>query len=162
MAHKWQREGAPVPLFDRLIDDHPEFKEELVSKKILTREELRDSILLELKRILNTRCTLKADVYKDIGPTLATFGIPELFGLFDTSQFDATSSLDRSKMQKVIERAIAAFEPRLRDIRVTVDAFHNTTQSLSLVVRAHMVVGDVLEPVSFPLEVGGQPRPIPI
>lgn len=160
MAHKWQREGAPVPLFDRLIDDHPELKEELVSKKILTREELRDSILVELKRILNTRCTLKADAYKDIGPTLATFGMPELFGLFDTGQFDATSSLDRPKMERVIEKAIGAFEPRLRDVRVTIEVFHNATQSLSLVVRAHMVVGDVLEPVSFPLEVGGQARSI--
>lgn len=161
MARKWQREGAPVPLFDRLMDDHPDQKDEPITKKTLTRDELRDSILLELKRILNTRCTLKADVYKDIGPTLSTYGIPELFGIFDSGQFDAANSLDRPKMERLLEKAITAFEPRLRDVRVTIEAFHKGTQSLSLTVRAHMMVGDVLEPVSFPLDVEGLTRSIP-
>lgn len=155
MTNKWKREGSPVPLFERLIDLEPAQQEEATPKRTLTKVELKESILLELHRILNTRCIMKHDVYKQISPQLQEYGSPELYGLFDTTRFDAANPLDRPKIESIMRKAITLFEPRLKNVQVTVQRFDKSKQSLSVMVAADMIIGDVLEPLSFPIEVDG-------
>lgn len=155
MAKKWKTEGAPVPLFDRLVDLEPEREEEATPQRTLSKSELHESVMLELHRILNTRCIMKHDVYKQVSPLLKGYGNPELYGLFDTSRFDAANPLDRPKIENIMRKAILTFEPRLRNVVVTVQQFHKGKQSLSIIVSADVQINDMLEPLSFPIEVDG-------
>ena len=83
--------GGPVPLFDRLMDDDPETLSEHPVKKYYNRSEVIRSIEREVERILNTRATVKRAEYDDFSENPLNFGLPEMFGLGDFSQFDATN-----------------------------------------------------------------------
>lgn len=152
---KWEVTGAPVPLFERLIDEDMERKEEDPVKKTYTKQELKASIFKELSRILNTRCPLKQKIYEEIGPTLAGFGIPECFGTLDNGKIDAANSSHWVEIEKTIKKAIQTFEPRLANIQPNVKKFDTQKQVLSVVIYADMIIGTVLEPIEFPIDVVG-------
>ena len=152
---KWKVKGVPVPLFDRLTDTSTNKPEEDRIHQVLSKRELMASIQIELTRILNTRCTVDRKTYDQFGPVITSYGVPEFFGLFDLSGIDATDDFQKPKLEKLLKRAIEAYEPRVTNVRVHVIGFHNKQQSLSFQVEADVIIGDVLEPVSFPIDVEG-------
>src|SRR5437762_726666 len=104
--------GAPVPLFDRLIDDDPDTLHEQPTKRYYNRFELIQSIEREVARILNTRATVKRAEYDDFSEDRLNFGLPEMFGLGDFSQYDATNQEDWARIADLCEQAIMRYEPR--------------------------------------------------
>jgi type VI secretion system protein ImpF len=126
-----------------LFPDSPELRVTPYPAHTLSREGLRESVRRELHTLLNTRSALPAAVYLERELTVIDYGIPDL------SDFSAAHPEDRARLAAVVQRAVAAFEPRLVEARVTVAGFDAGECSLRLDLEATLVVDDWRAPVSF-------------
>jgi type VI secretion system lysozyme-like protein len=142
--------GAPVPLFDRLIDEEPEAMTEQPPKRYYNRFELIRSIEREVERILNTRATVKRAEYTDFLEDDLNFGLPEMFGLGDFSQYDASNDAEWARIEELCERAITRYEPRIQNVTATVTAFDKKTQSLSMTIHADFAMKEFQGELTFP------------
>jgi type VI secretion system protein ImpF len=142
--------GAPVPLFDRLVDEDCEIVNEQPVKRFYNREELIHSIEREVSNILNTRTTARREDYEDFSENNLNFGLPEMFGLGDFSRFDATNQSEWDKITRLCEETITRFEPRIKNISVTISEFDRKTQSLNLNLQADFAVKEFQGEVTFP------------
>ena len=140
---------VPAPLFDRLVDLDPQAPAEPRPLRTLDPRGLRESVRRELERMLNTRSSLPVDQLDQRAElTVLEYGIPDL------SAFSAGSEEDLVRLAGVVARAVAAFEPRLRRVRVAVDRLQDGLRALWLRIDADLVVGEVAEPISFPTLLG--------
>ena len=137
-------EGARAPLFDRLVDLDPKSQVELRPLRTLTRRELMTSVRRELERLLNTRCSIPMRLLYERERSVVDYGIPD-FTFLSPQNPD-----DQRRLAWVLSRTIAAFEPRLRNVRVTVEQVARSPQALLIRVDAELVVESITEPVSFP------------
>jgi len=148
-------EGRRALLFERLTDDEPRSPEEEAQPfRVLDVRALKESVRRELSRLLNTRSHTRSHTRAVPGGagemTVLDYGLP------DFSSLAATSSDDQNRLAAAVAAAVAAFEPRLRDVRVRVERVGRDDRALLLRVEAVLSVGLVAEPVSFPVLVRGQ------
>jgi type VI secretion system protein ImpF len=138
-----------APLFDRLTDLDPESAGELRPMRTLDRTGLRESVRRELGRLLNTRSSIPVDQLAQRPElTVLEYGIPDL------SAYSAGNDDDQRLLAGVVARAVSAFEPRLRDVRVAVVRLDDDQRSLFLRIDAVLTADEVAEPVSFPALMG--------
>ena len=142
--------GAPAPLFDRLIDDDPETISEHPVKKYYNRFEVIQSIEREVERILNTRATVKRAEYDDFSEDPLNFGLPEMFGLGDFSQFDGTNMQYWPRIADLCEQAILRYEPRIKNVTAMVTGFDKKTQSLAMTIQADFAMKEFQGELTFP------------
>jgi len=142
--------GAPRPLFDRLIDDDPETVTEAPPKRYYNRFELIQSIEREVDRILNTRATVKRAEYQDFAEDPLNYGLPEMFGLGDFSQYDATNETEWPMIAELCEQAIIRYESRIKDVTATVTSFDKKTQTLSMTIHAEFAMKEFQGELTFP------------
>lgn len=126
-------EGAPAPLFDRLS---------MGTGRMLDRLSLRASVLRELTSLLNTRSCAEG-----ARGTVLDYGVP------DISALAASSEPDQRFVAEIIEKRVAAYEPRLRDIRVTIDRLSASSSCVGVLLTASLRIGPVYEPVTFPISI---------
>lgn len=143
-AHK-QIAGAVLPLFDRLTDDAPRVPAEAVPKRILDEDGLADSVASEVQTLLNTRCPLSEG---DID--YAERSVID-YGLVDISPYFTLSVEGRRALSKHIAKTIAAYEPRLSKISVTIARVAHETGRLEVRIDGVARSGTVTVPVSFPV-----------
>jgi type VI secretion system lysozyme-like protein len=132
---------APMPLFERLADDAPfDAHEPLgdVAARTLDAAGLRASVRAELLRLLNTRRG-KPDVAR--APEVLLYGLP------DWSGQSAARAEDRAVIEREVTEAVRAFEPRLRDPRVTIEPDAGTPWRLCLRIRGTLLGSDGVEHV---------------
>lgn len=139
---------VPAPLFDRLVDHDPRTREERRPRRTLDKEELRASVRRELERLLNTRSSLPALALQGRELTAIDYGMP------DFSAYSAAAPEDQELLAATVARVVSAFEPRLQEVRVSVQRYENQRQALWLGIEAQLVMGEVSEPVSFPTVLG--------
>lgn len=132
-----------TPLFDRLVDRDPGLRRELRPLRTLDRRGLRESVRRELERLFNTRCPVPAHRLAGRPRTVLDYGIPDLSG------FSPRSHEDRERLAAILRRAVEAYEPRLADVRVQLEADPHDELALAGRIQAVLVVGSVPEPVSF-------------
>lgn len=159
--------GARALLFDRLVDLHPDADEGERPLRILNREQLKASVQRELERLLNTRCSLPLHRLAEAERSVINYGIPDFSSLSPHNQDD------QALIASIIGQTIAAFEPRLRQVRVEVESIggsaalkrtncthdifeRNQSRSggeggLLVFIEALMVSDLFNEPVSFPV-----------
>src|SRR5689334_9574573 len=131
-----------APLLDRLVGDpHRPFGGRHPSHT-LTREGLLESVRKELETLLNTRSSLPAAQLLARELTVIDYGIPDL------SDFSATNVEDHARLAAVVAKAVAAFEPRLKEVRVVAGGYDETFRSLKLTITGTLVVDAWREPVS--------------
>ena len=143
-------DSARTPLFERLIDEDPYTQEEYRPSRTLNMSELRNSVRLDLERLLNTRCSLREADWEGREPSVVDYGMPD---------FCAMSSRDSSDirtMARMIIRAIEAFEPRLQELNVLMERFDDNEKAMFFTIEGFLVVEDIREPVSFPALVRGK------
>lgn len=148
MLQKKIHRGVLAPLFYRIVDE----KDAVIGNQFLTPKELQESIVNELSLILNTRCTIRKVIYRDHIQTIPLFGFPDFFGLSDFSTFDGANSEDWPMVARSIQTAIQAAEPRLREVRVTIENFNTVEQRLSVSVSAFIEESKLLKEIHFPLD----------
>jgi type VI secretion system protein ImpF len=132
---------ARALLFDRLAEAAPRPGQEPF--RTLDRAQLRASVRHELAQLFNTRCASPADWLAARELTVLDYGIPD-FGHMSPGRGD-----DRVSLATSMRRAIAAYEPRLRNVRVTVDPASTGDRDLRVHIDAELVVDSVPEPVAF-------------
>ena len=138
-------QGAKALLFERLVDDDPHTPGEAQPFRIYGVAALRASVGRELMRLLNTRCPRLGGVVNEADRTILDNGIP------DFAHLSAGSDTDTQQLARVLERTIAIYEPRLRNVRVRVERSRMSQSAVVGSIEGLLVVGNVNEPVSFPL-----------
>ncbi|MCI0462837.1 MAG: type VI secretion system baseplate subunit TssE [Gemmataceae bacterium] len=78
-------------------------------------EQMLEAVRRDLEELLNTRQT-SGDLPRGLQQTRKSI---HAFGLPDLTSFHALTSDQREKLARTLEETVAAFEPRLRDIRAT-------------------------------------------
>lgn len=102
--------GAHAPLFERLVDDDPLRREPF---RVLNRAGLTASVRRELQRLLETRCPVGDDEVLAQQRTVFDYGTPDL------STVNLGNPLEVEQLRRRVEKAVAAYEPRLLDVRVS-------------------------------------------
>ena len=143
-------EGARALLFERLVD--LELEKRGVEDKPLrvhSVRQLRESVRRELEQLLNTRCSVPLRLPPGAERSVIDYGLP------DFSSLSASSGDDQNLLQELIRSTVSFFEPRLREVAVTVEQLPRHERGLAVTIGGLLVVGDVLEPVSFPVHFRG-------
>jgi len=138
-------QGAKALLFERLVDEDPPTPGEAQPFRIYGVAALRASVGRELMRLLNTRCPRLGGMVNEADRTILDYGIP------DFSHMAAGSDTDTRQLARILERTIAVYEPRLRHVRVIVERSRMSPSAVVGSIEGMLVVGNVNEPVSFPL-----------
>ncbi|HVF68442.1 MAG TPA: type VI secretion system baseplate subunit TssE [Pyrinomonadaceae bacterium] len=137
-------EGGRALLFERLAGGEPRAAQEVARPfRVHETDSLKESVRRELVRLLNTRSSAGLDARGEL--SVLDYGLP------DFGSLSALSGDDRSKLSALVAQAITAFEPRLRDVRVTAEGLRSDDRALILRLDATLVLGEHSEPVSFPL-----------
>jgi type VI secretion system protein ImpF len=139
---------APALLFDRLADHERVHACEPVPLRALDAEALRASVLRELGDLLDTRCPVANGELQGRPRTTLEYGVPE--GPCDHPGEGAR----HDEMAERIRAAVAAYEPRLRQPRVTVLLVEGRSRALRAQVEAELAAGTARVPVRFALDVG--------
>src|ERR1700730_3911327 len=106
---------VPQSVLDRLIDREPN----LASDPSITRAQsvrlLKTSLRRDLEWLLNTRRNAEeaAAELTEVTQSLHNFGLPDFTRFSDSAR-------DRNQLMLELESTVALFEPRLKDVRVTV------------------------------------------
>jgi type VI secretion system protein ImpF len=137
-------EGGRALLFERLTDESPP-EEEARPFRVHESEDLKESVRRELVRLLNTRCSVPSHQLGERERSVLDYGIP------DFSSLSALAGDDQKRLARIVAQTIAAFEPRLADVRVRVERLRTNDRALLLRVDAVLSVGTHAEPVSFPV-----------
>ncbi|MDR7307142.1 type VI secretion system baseplate subunit TssE [Rhodoferax saidenbachensis] len=133
--------GASIPLFERLQGG-----ESGQFGQVMSPAQLELSIGRELSRLLNTRSKLLVREFLESSGTTLDYGIPDMSALSSRSQSD----LDL--LQSAIARAIAMYEPRLKN--VVVRAASSATDTTTRVAITGAVTIDMkLRPLNFELQI---------
>jgi type VI secretion system protein ImpF len=139
-------------LFQRLVDSEPGV-EEPTPFRVLTRQKLRDSVEWELGQLLNSRCPVPLHLIGEEDRTVINYGLP------DFTSLSPHSPDDRKLIASIISQTIVAFEPRLRNVRVTAEYVESDQHNLQIIVEADLVRDTVIEIRSYP-EFGSSFEPV--
>lgn len=135
-------------IVDRLIDDEPDVSTEPEWRWRQDVRELKDSVTRDLEALFNSRQT-RADLLfnapdSQIAQSVLTYGLPDLTSTAVASQ-EACESLRWS-----VEEAIRRFEPRLFDVRVSLQEPETSyDRKLRLVVEAWLACDPDPVPITF-------------
>lgn len=140
-------EGAPVPLFDRLADEQPSVPAEPRPRRHMDLDGLADSVRREIETLLSTRCPWPEDRIDYDNRTVIDYGLVDLAAYF------TNDIQDQRRMSQHIARTIAAYEPRLREVKVTVERQHLEVRALDVLIEGVLRFGTIVEPIAFPLRI---------
>lgn len=143
------KKGAFAPLFDRLTDEAPGVPSEPIPRRYLDLDGLAESVQREIHTVLNTRCGWTEDEID-----YDQRGVVD-YGLIDVSHLFTTNPIDQQKLARHVARTIAAYEPRMTRVNVTVERMQRETGRLDLRIDGGLRFGDAIEPVSFPVRIDG-------
>lgn len=143
---------AFAPLFERLIDQDPTTLREPRPFRTHGYAELLLSVLANLERLLNTRALPLPTSSRSSGTSPLTIID---FGMIDLSGLSPGSVADQHRLCEELRVRIEAFEPRLRDVRVELEAPGPGLHALTCRVLADLVVEHLQEPVAFSIRARG-------
>jgi len=123
--------GTLPSLLDRLLDDKPSASFDAAPPSFGTAAP-KAELARDLEALLNTRIADFAgiDAFPLAAQSILTFGIPDFTGLSLLSADDCETLRER------VRRTIGAHEPRLTQIRVTLDALPRAERKLRFRVDA--------------------------
>ena len=132
-------------LFDRLTD-MPAHGASGGTVTRLSIEDLKDSVVRDLESLLNTRTALTEQLLKrfpECDRSIVTYGLNDFAGR------SLSSPDDRAFICVRLENAIARHEPRLRNVKASLEVHEDSINSLNFAITALLVVSEASEPVNF-------------
>jgi type VI secretion system protein ImpF len=154
MARRELERLVPQSLLDRLIDEEPRLAGDPTTTQAESATAFVAGVQRDLEWLLNTRrppiplpehCT-------ELERSVFTYGVP------DTTALGRDNPAARTRLQHWIEAAIATFEPRLRDVRVTLgDTTNDGQRRIRFIVRGELQMEPRAQQVAFDatLDAGG-------
>jgi len=117
------RKSKNASSFNRMLLDEA-YAEELGKMRkpappSLSLRELRASVARDIETLLNTRRELLFDVppeMEEVKKSILLFGLP------DFTHYSLLNPQDRKSLRRAVEETLATFEPRLKSVRVTLEA----------------------------------------
>jgi type VI secretion system protein ImpF len=141
-----QREG-PVTLsvLDRLVDLEPERKLEPALTRAQSVRELKTALRRDLEWLLNSRRTIDDSPasLKELTRSLYNYGLPDVSSLYLRSSKDQAFLLDS------IKTAIDFFEPRLLNIKVTLESTADDKRVIRFAIEGLLRMDPAPEQVFF-------------
>jgi type VI secretion system protein ImpF len=103
-------------LVDRLTDKEPRQTSDSPMTRAQSVRDLKRALRRDLEWLLNTRRNPEpaGESMRELSASLYNYGLP------DFSTYSVNSPRDRSRLLLELENSVALFEPRLKDVRVTV------------------------------------------
>ena len=135
--------GYTLGLFDKLMSDGTAHTN-TISR--LTLEEMKDRIAKDLESLLNTRSVISEEI---MGPYPECSKSIVMYGLNDFAGLSLSSANDRHYICRSLEHTIARNEPRLRNVRASLDLDEGVTNRLNFIISALLVLQMEQEPVNF-------------
>jgi type VI secretion system protein ImpF len=133
--------ASRLPLFDRLAGVEPD----AIDGVLLDGERLARSLARDLERLFNTLSGLTLEQFMGQGLTVLDYGLPD----FTTLSVQSREDLDR--LQQIIERAVAVFEPRLTRFEVQIQALPGERHRAHVSLRGAVWLDQQLRRVDFDL-----------
>ncbi|HND97244.1 MAG TPA: type VI secretion system baseplate subunit TssE [Plasticicumulans sp.] len=109
MAELTPQERLQPALLDRLIDDAPERHKETREQRVLSLNQLRESVLRDLAWLFNAgnhESVQSLDAWPQVARSVLNYGLPALSGR-------TASSVDIPALERVLADTIRTFEPRI-------------------------------------------------
>jgi len=139
------RQKTQASILDRLIDAEPGNAKEPAQYHLLDYRQIKALVVRDLEHLLNTRRFIG-----EIPETCRYLATSVLFyGLKDYTAVNPNSTQARQSVLKDVEKAIALFEPRLKNVKVRWEKSETKERSLSFRITAMLVVDPIREPVAF-------------
>jgi type VI secretion system protein ImpF len=135
-----------LPLLDRLIDREPKVSSDAPVSRAQSVRLLKAALRRDLEWLLNTRRNPDAapDSMAELSQSVYNFGLP------DFSALSVSSPRDRDRLLLELERTVALFEPRLKDVRISmVEAQGGYTRVLHFQIEGMLQMDPAAEQVSF-------------
>lgn len=133
-------------ILDRLIDLDPQANEEPLWSRSHTVQSIRDSVGRDLEALLNTIHTRSdlVDQRGELAESVLTYGLPD----FTASGMDGSD--ERTRLELSVEQAVRMFEPRLKQVTVTVHPLQSfKDRQLHMTIEAILHVEPLVEGVKF-------------
>ena len=133
-----QKERLQPCLLDRLTDDEPQKLSEPRDKRIMTIEQLRNSVIRDLSWLMNTENLESAHDLVEfplVSQSTLNYGLPVLSG-------HAAATLNVFELEQRIRNAILNFEPRILADSLTVRAIY-ASQEMSKNALNFEIDGDL-------------------
>jgi type VI secretion system protein ImpF len=136
--------NAQASILDRLLDYDPKVATEPVRDRLSVRQ-IKDAVIRDLENLLNTRrqILVPSPEYHEVHSSLY------MYGLQDFTMKNPGSPMVKQKLRQVIERTIARFEPRLKNVNVQIEASGQNARDLRFRITAMLVMDPIAEPVIF-------------
>ena len=138
-------DNAQASLLDRLIDTEPSNARESAQHRLLNVRQVKASVARDLENLMNSRRMISAipEGMRHLADSVMTYGLKD---------FTAVNTISMTVMQTIrkdVERATARFEPRLRNVKVSVEVGNQKERNLNFRISAMLVVDPIREPVTF-------------
>jgi len=132
-------------VLDRLIDLEPRQSEDSPSTRAQSVRRLRAAVRRDLEWLLNTRRNPDAapESLAELSQSVYNYGLP------DFSAVSLNSPKDRDWLLVEVERTVALFEPRLKDVRVTLLETEGFQRILHFQIDGMLQMDPAPEQVSF-------------
>jgi type VI secretion system protein ImpF len=132
-------------VLDRLIDMEPRQAEDSPSTRAQSVRRLRLAVRRDLESLMNTRRNPDAapESLAELSQSVYNYGLP------DFSAVSLNSPKDRDWLLVEVERTVALFEPRLKDVRVTLLDSPGVQRTLHFQIEGMLQMDPAPEQVSF-------------
>jgi type VI secretion system protein ImpF len=132
-------------LLDRLIDNDPGASHEPVQYRLSSFRNIKEAVGRDLENLLNTKNYVSSlcSGYQELNSSLFVYGLP------DFTSTNPKNPAVRHKLRQELEKAIALFEPRLRNVTVRVEEAGSDERNLRFKINALLYLAPALEPVVF-------------
>lgn len=142
------RKSKNASPFNRMLLDEA-YAEELEKMRkpappSLSLRELRASVARDIETLLNTRRELLFDVapeMEEVKKSILMFGLP------DFTSYSLLNPQDRKSLRRAVEETLATFEPRLKSVRVTLEARDQYDMTLRFRIDALLRTDPAPEPI---------------
>jgi type VI secretion system protein ImpF len=139
--------AVTLSVIDRLMDREPQLASDPQTTRAQTVRELKKNLRRDMEWLLNTRRNpdaVRPDSMEQLAQSLYNYGLPDFTAL------SIYSLRDRGQLMVELESTIALFEPRLRDVRVTlVETPDGPSRILHFQIEGLLDMDPAPEAVSF-------------
>lgn len=140
--------GRRALLFERLVDEGKGTAGAAISGRRHGDEDLRRSVSVELHRLLNTRSPGIRWPGEELSRTVLDYGIA------DFSWMSPANPNDLQQLARLLEAAIAVYEPRLSDVHIELRRSVRRPDAAVGVITGTLHEEKVIFPLRFGLKTG--------
>ncbi|HTP34817.1 MAG TPA: type VI secretion system baseplate subunit TssE [Candidatus Acidoferrales bacterium] len=144
---QWETERTVTQsVLERLIDRDPDMPSEPPPTRSQSVRQLKSALRRDLEWLLNTRRTPDAAgrEFRELEQSLYNYGVPDL------TMINRESTHDRNRLAQAIEQTVAAFEPRLKRIKIRqLEAAAGTQHILRFQIEGFLDMDPAPELISF-------------